>query len=271
VLTTGQKLTLLAITFLAVGMIPLQLASPVAPFMDVLAIPAAAQRIVTFHRYMPLDNNPYGLWSPWANAAGLELFLAMLACGAGLHGPGAGVLAQSQAMFPITALMVAGTWKLGKVLYGDLAGGIAALLLWWTCLIRRSQGVRGSTAVFGLIALGLAFWLEHRLWLGGLLLVTAVAVYSMMGAMAVGLAMCSWVARGWLVGQARGWVIVALALTPWLLIDRIDAIAHLPRFYPHTLLWDVAPHLVQYWLPFWLVFPAGAVIATIWRFEWSVR
>src|SRR5258708_10218 len=41
--TTGQKLALFTAGLLAVSMLPLQLASPVAPFMDVLAVPSAAQ------------------------------------------------------------------------------------------------------------------------------------------------------------------------------------------------------------------------------------
>src|SRR5258706_515253 len=40
----------------------LQLGSPVPPYMDILATPAAAQRILTFGRYLPFDNDPYGYW-----------------------------------------------------------------------------------------------------------------------------------------------------------------------------------------------------------------
>ncbi len=80
-LTTGQKLALLAAGLLAVSMLPLQLASPVAPFMDVLAVPSAAQRVITFGVYLPFDNDPYGIWVPAAQSLGLELFLAMLGLG----------------------------------------------------------------------------------------------------------------------------------------------------------------------------------------------
>ena len=187
--TTGQKLALLATGLLAVSMLPLQLASPVAPFMDVLAVPSSVQRIVTFGVYLPFDNAAYGVWGPAAQTPGLELFLAMLAQGGDLHA-GAGALAQSQAMMPICALMIFATWRLGKTLFNDTAGGIAALLLFWTCLFRRAQGVRGTAVDFALIGLGLAFFLDrsHRrtlIALGAMLLGTAVASHSLNGGFAM--------------------------------------------------------------------------------------
>lgn len=184
-MTTGQKLALLAAALLAVSMLPLQLASPVAPFMDVLAVPSAAQRVVTFGVYLPYDNDPYGIWVPAAQSMGLELFLAMLAFGADLHAS-AGALAQSQAMLPISVLMIFAAWRLGKTLFNDTAGGVAALLFFLTCLFRRAQGVRGTVVDFALIGLGLAFFLDrsHRrilIALGAMILGTAVASYSLNG------------------------------------------------------------------------------------------
>ena len=64
--TGGQKLAALAAILLGVSMIPLQLGSPVPPFMDVLSYPSSVQRILTFHVYMPFDNDPYGCWGPQA-------------------------------------------------------------------------------------------------------------------------------------------------------------------------------------------------------------
>ena len=187
--TTGQKLALLAAGLLAVSMLPLQLASPVAPFMDVLAVPSAAQRVITFGVYLPFDNDPYGIWVPAAQSLGLELFLAMLGFGADLH-LGAGALAQSQAMLPIAVLMIFATWRLGKTLFNDTAGGVAALLLFWTCLFRRAQGVRGTVIDFVLIGIGLAFFLDpsHRrtlIALGAMFLGAAVASYSLNGGFAM--------------------------------------------------------------------------------------
>ena len=188
-LTTGQKLALLAAGLLAVSMLPLQLASPVAPFMDVLAVPSAAQRVITFGVYLPFDNDPYGIWVPAAQSLGLELFLAMLGLGADLHAA-AGALAQSQAMLAISVLMIFATWRLGKTLFNDTAGGVAALLLFWTCLFRRAQGVRGTVVDFALIGLGLAFFLDrsHRrilIALGAMILGAAVASYSLNGGFAM--------------------------------------------------------------------------------------
>ena len=188
-LTSGQKLALLATGLLAVSMLPLQLASPVAPFMDVLAVPSSVQRILTFGVYLPFDNAAYGVWGPAAQTPGLELFLAMLGLGADLHA-GAGALAQSQAMLPICALMIFASWRLGKTLFNDTAGGIAALLLFWTCLFRRAQGVRGTAVDFALIGLALAFFLDpsHRrtlIALGAMILGAAVASHSLNGGFAM--------------------------------------------------------------------------------------
>src|SRR5207253_1173295 len=56
----GLRLAILAVAIAALGIIPLQLGSPVPPHLDVLATPASAQRIVTFGHYWPFDNDPYG-------------------------------------------------------------------------------------------------------------------------------------------------------------------------------------------------------------------
>jgi hypothetical protein len=386
-MTTGQKLALLAAALLAVSMLPLQLASPVAPFMDVLAVPSAAQRVVTFGVYLPFDNDPYGIWVPAAQSMGLELFLAMLAFGADLH-RSAGALAQSQAMLPISVLMIFATWRLGKTLFNDTAGGVAALLLFWTCLFRRAQGVRGAVDVFALIGLGLAFFLDrsHRqilMALGAMILGAAVASYSLNGGLAMivasvgvvfwlserdyrlfaagvlclagttlttvpelavslgrrlpyaalaasvaaGLALIivvcartpsksqaanrktlailntllvaalvlaairgelqqrgslfyqvaanlpllaffcvtglaaaivvSWRDHGALIPYVG---LVAVALAFGLPGGYVDALAHTPQ-YRMTLLWDVFPHLVDYWCPYFLVLPAGFAVA----------
>lgn len=214
-LSTGEKLALLAVALLAVSMLPLQLASPVAPFMDVLAIPSAAQRVVTFGVYLPFDNDAYGVWIPTAEAMGLELFLAMLADGANLHFA-AGALAHSQAMLPIAGLLMFATWRLGKTLFNDAAGGIAALLLFWTCLLRRAQGVRGAVAVLVLMALGLAFFLDPSrrrtlMALGAMLLATAVGSYSLLGGF--GMIVASVGVLFWLLeGDSRGFVAGVLYL-----------------------------------------------------------
>lgn len=238
-LTTGQKLALLAAGLLAVSMLPLQLASPVAPFMDVLAVPSAAQRVITFGVYLPFDNDPYGIWVPAAQSLGLELFLAMLGLGADLHA-GAGALAQSQAMLPISVLIIFATWRLGKTLFNDTAGGIAALLLFWTCLFRRAQGVRGTVVDFALIGLGLALFLDpsHRrtlIALGAMILGAAVASYSLNGGFAMIVASAGVVF--WLVeGDYRLFIAGVLCLAGTTLIAVPDIAISTGRHLPYLVL-----------------------------------
>ena len=238
-LTTGQKLAALAAALLAVSMLPLQLASPVAPFMDVLAVPSAAQRVITFGVYLPFDNDPYGIWVPAAQSLGLELFLAMLGLGANLHSS-AGALAQSQAMLPISVLMIFATWRLGKTLFNDTAGGVAALLLFWTCLFRRAQGVRGTVVDFALIGLGLAFFLDrsHRRTLiaaGAMILGAAVASYSLNGGYAMIVASAGVIF--WLVeGDYRLFVAGVLCLAGTSLIAGPDIAISTARHLPYIAL-----------------------------------
>src|SRR5215469_12128036 len=47
----GQRMALLACALMAVSTVPLELGSPVPPYMDALNVPAAVQRILTFGVY----------------------------------------------------------------------------------------------------------------------------------------------------------------------------------------------------------------------------
>ncbi|HEV2170884.1 MAG TPA: hypothetical protein VGR40_08045, partial [Candidatus Binatus sp.] len=163
--TPGQTLAIVAVALLAVSYFALQLASPVPPFMDVLSYPSSVQRILTFGVYLPFDNDPYGCWGPWAQTPGLELFYAMI----GASTRTIAVLAETAAMLPMAALMIFASYRLGKALFNDTVGGIAGLLLFFTCLFRRAQGMRGTAVDFALLALGLAFFLDRsrrRVFLG---------------------------------------------------------------------------------------------------------
>ncbi len=185
--STGQKLAALAVALLAVSYLPLQLASPVVPFMDVLSYPSSVQRILTFRVYLPFDNDPYGCWGPYAQTPGLELFYAMLALGSRTH---LAVLAESGAMLPMAALMIFGAYRLGKTLFNDTAGGIAGLFLFFTCLFRRGQGMRGTAVTFALVGLGLGLFMNRdgrRLLVaaGAMMLGTAVASHAIDGAFAL--------------------------------------------------------------------------------------
>ncbi len=200
-LDSGQKLAILAFGLLAVSMLPLQLASPVVPFMDVLSYPASAQRVMTFGVYLPFDNDPYGQWGPYAQTPALELFYA--AVGLGSHAKLA-VLAESAMMVPMAALIIFGVYRLGRTLFDPTAGGMAALLLFFTCLFRRAQGMRGTAVDFALVGIGLAFFIDARrsrlrMALGALMLGTAVASHAIIGGLAMivaGAGLLFWLAEG---------------------------------------------------------------------------
>lgn len=184
--STGQKLALLALS-----MVPLQLGSPIPPYMDVLSYPSSAQRILTFHVYDPFNNNPYGLFGPHVQTPALELFYALLAMGSRTK---LAALAQTAAMVPMAGLIIFATYRLGKTLFNDLAGGMATLLLLFTCLFRRAQGMRGTAVDFALVAIGLAFFLDARrnrvlTAFGSLALGTAVASHAIDGSLAMLLAL----------------------------------------------------------------------------------
>jgi hypothetical protein len=183
-------LVLLAIALAAVSLIPLQLASPVVPYMDVLSWPASAQRVMTFGVYRPFNNDPYGIWGPNVQQPALELFYAYLALGS--HTPLA-VLAESALIFPIAALSLLAVYRLGVALFGELAGGAAALLVFLTNLLRWVEGMRGTAVDFVLIALGLALFLDSRrnralMASGALMLGVALPSHAIDGALGVGVA-----------------------------------------------------------------------------------
>jgi len=189
-LTAGQGLALVAFVLAAIGLVPLELGSPVAPYMDVLACPASVQRILSFGRYLPMNNDPYGLWGPQAQTPALELFLAMLAMGSRTQ---LGILAQSGAIVPMAALMIFGAYRFGAATLGDTAGGVAALMLFFTNTFRRMVGMRGTAVAFALVALGLAFVLDRKarrltIALGALILGTAIATHAIDGGFAIALA-----------------------------------------------------------------------------------
>ncbi|MDO8432175.1 MAG: hypothetical protein Q7S58_07160 [Candidatus Binatus sp.] len=209
----GQSMALLSWAMLAVSMLPLQLASPTPPFMDVLAYPAAIQRVMTFGIYLPFDNDPYGLWGPKALGPGVELFFAMI--GLASHTKLA-VLVQTAAMVPMCGLLIFGVYRLGRSFAGDVAGGGAALLLFQTCLFRRAQGMRGTALVFVALAVGLGFFLEaRRKWLFGIMgamaLGTAVATQALvgfLGMLVASAAILLWLAEGDLIGFALGFLLL---------------------------------------------------------------
>lgn len=185
--STGQKLALLACVIMAVSTVPVELGSPVPPYMDALNVPASVQRILTFGRYLPFDNDPYGYWSPTNQTPGTELLYAFLGLGAHIS---LGVLAVTAAMVPMAGLIILATYRLGRAMMGDVAGGMAAVLLFAGTLLMRVKIMRGTPVAFALVAIGLAFFVDRgrrpiRTAIGALALGTAIAAHAIDGAFAI--------------------------------------------------------------------------------------
>jgi hypothetical protein len=198
----GFKLAVFAFALQAPAALILQLGSPVPPFMDIFATPASAQRIVTFGRYLPFDNDPYGYWDPASQLPGLETFYAVLALGSLTP---LAVLAETAFIVPLTGMLFLGTYRLGRALAGDRVGGFAALGLFATMLLHVLPYGHGRSAAFVPAAFGLAFCLDHdrnrtRLVIGALALALAVASHAIIGMFAMvtvaGEVLC------WLLGGA---------------------------------------------------------------------
>jgi hypothetical protein len=184
--TTGQKLALLACLLMVISELPLELGSPVSPYMDALNLPASVQRILTFHSYLPLDDDPYGYWGPMSQTPAASLLFAFLGLGAHLS---LGVLAVTAAMVPMAALIIFATYRLGRTLMDDIGGGMAALLIFATTLLVRAQHLRGTPIAFAILAIGLAFFLDRdrspiKTAIGALALGTAFATQAIDGAFA---------------------------------------------------------------------------------------
>jgi hypothetical protein len=211
--STGQWLALLAFALLFPGMLLLQLGSPLPPYMDILATPASAQRILTFGWYLPFDNDPYGYWDAASQCPGTELLYALLGLGSGAK---LATLAETAAMLPMTALFILGMYRLGRTIGGDIMGGLAALLLFATIFFRVMPYMHGREVTFVLVGVGLAFVLDEqrmatRLVVGALALGTAVAGHAIIGGFGMvtaALSMVLWFFAGDVVAMVLGAVLL---------------------------------------------------------------
>ncbi len=188
--SSGQKLALLGVVLLSMLVLPVQLSSPVVPYTDALSWVSAAQRIVTFHTYLPFDNNPYGLWSDFAQAPSLEAFYAVLALGSHTR---LMALAESGAMVPMLALIMLGVYRLGQTFLGDVTGGMAAILFLGTTMLERGTSMRASTSDFALVGVALGLFLDSRqnptrTAVGALLLGASIPGDPIFGGLAMGTA-----------------------------------------------------------------------------------
>ena len=218
-LSAGQKLALIACGLMAIGVLPLQLGSPVPPVMDVLNIPAAAQRIVTFKKFLPFDNDPYGYWTPLARVPAVELFYAMLAMGSFTK---LAVVAEMAALVPMSVLAIFASYRLGRAVIGDVGGGIASILMLATTLIIHFYSMRGTAVAFVLVAVGLAFFNDPqrrpvRTALGALALGTAVASHAIIGGLGIATAGIAVIIR-FLEGDVIGTLTEAVCLLGALMV-----------------------------------------------------
>ena len=234
----GLRLALLAGALLAILILPIQLGSPVVPVGDALCWPSSVQRILTFHVYAPFDNVPYGRWGRFQSSPPLELLLASLAIGTHTR---LAVVAESAAMLPMAAMVIAAVYKLGRTLLCDVAGGIAALLVFATTLIARAPSLRPSVVDFVLVGLGLGFFFDTRrsptrLSIGALLLGTSIAADVIHGAFAMAIAGIGAVL--WLVSEQdqRTFMIAAACLVGALLIGATQFPIALASPFPYPIL-----------------------------------
>ncbi len=239
----GQKLALLAFALMAVITLPIQLGSPVVPRVDALAWPSSAQRILTFHTYAPLNNDPYAVWAWSAQAPGTELFYALLALGSGTR---LAVLAESAAMVPMLGLLAFGVYRLGRVLFDDLAGGFAALLLLFTIFHNTMQSMRPGVTAFALASIGLAFFLDARrsrtrMAIGAMLLGASIPSHAIDGAVAMAVAACAVVI--WSAAKVRSRVRAGIGCLAGALLlgsPEFFVVFRIPLPYPILLLSQLA-------------------------------
>jgi hypothetical protein len=192
----GVGLVILALALASFSILPLQLTSPVLPWMDALCWPASVQKVLTFHVYLPFNNDPYGWWPPPVQTPGVELFYALLGLGSNIH---LGVMAETAAMAPMAALIIVAAYRWAAALFNDGAGGAAALLLFLTTIFRRVISMRGSAVDLALVVIGLAFFLAPRrsrvlMAMGALMLGTAIPAHAVNGSFGIAVAMAAVVA-----------------------------------------------------------------------------
>lgn len=182
----GQLLALLAFALVAPALLALQLASPVSPFMDVLAYVASVQKIVTFDFYDAFANDAAGLWAPTRQVAGSDAFFSWIS----LIGGVPAALGITSTMLALGGFQLLAIYLLGRTVGGSLNGGFAALFLLTTFVWRRTADARGTALAFPLIAAGLALLLQGyreqrqgKAALGGLGLGIAATVNPLIGAL----------------------------------------------------------------------------------------
>lgn len=166
-----------------IPLVLMQVGSPMSPFMDILALIAAVQKVVTFQFYDPFANDASGIIALGRGSVGYDAPLSFISLVAGLPAH----LGITALIVPVALLQITALYLLGRRVHGTMAGGLAALFLLQTFAWRRTMDIRGTTLTFALVAIGIAFLAgrrnQTRTALGGLALGTAVTVNPLIGAM----------------------------------------------------------------------------------------
>jgi hypothetical protein len=160
----------------------MQLGSPVSPFMDILALIAAVQKVVTFQLYDPFANDASGIIALGRGSVGYDAPLSFVSLLAGQPAH----LGITALIVPVALMQITALYLLGRRSYGSVAGGLATLFLLTTFAWRRTMDIRGTCLTFALVSFGLAVLAGRRngtrTALGGLALGTAVTVNPLIGA-----------------------------------------------------------------------------------------
>ncbi len=178
----GAWVAAFTVALVIVPLVLMQIGSPVSPFMDILALVAAVQKVVTFRFYDPFANDASGIIALGRGSVGYDAPLSFVSLVAGLPGH----LGISALIVPAGLMQITALYLLGRRSYGSVAGGLATLFLLQTFAWRRTMDIRGTCLTFALVAAGLALLAGRRsgtrTFLGGLTLGTAVTVNPLIGA-----------------------------------------------------------------------------------------
>ncbi len=178
----GAWVAAYAVALVIVPLLLMQVGSPVSPFMDILALIAAVQKVVTFQLYDPFANDASGIIALGRGSVGYEAPLSFLSLVAGQPAH----LGITALIVPAALLQLTALYLLGRRSYGSMAGGLATLFVLTTFTWRRTMDIRGTCLTFALVAFGLALLAGRRngtrVALGGLTLGTAVTVNPLIGA-----------------------------------------------------------------------------------------
>jgi hypothetical protein len=196
----GAWVAVLAFVLTLPPLVLMQVGSPVSPFMDILALIAAVQKVVTFQFYDPFANDASGIIALGRGSVGYDAPFSFLALVTGLPAH----LAMTALIVPVALLQITAIYLLGRRAHGSMAGGLAAIFLLQTFAWRRTMDIRGTTLTFALVAFGIAILAGRRsgtrTWLGGLTLGTAVTVNPLIGAVGMLVAsvqaVVAWIDRG---------------------------------------------------------------------------